>query len=614
MGSFDDLIPKQPNTESPEANTIASDSAASPTNQFQDLIPKQESQQERTPNSAFMAAVDGWNRAFGRTAEGGLQLLSNYLPDKFNRAVTELNQQKEREFEQDLIDHPVASKIGELAGYIGQEALLPVSKANLLTKVGSYAATGGTLMSSQYGDAEQRKERGLYGAAMSGIFGAAGELGWMGAKSLLSSSAKTAPGLLRKLFRPKDAAVQDIAHNISNTTDLPTLLQRGGAAERHGVTLTPGETLGGNVLPNVEKNYSMSQQSQLEAAKYLNNRASTLKTKVKDIIDNFVPEGDEVAQTTKAKMYENLAPLQAKPKTSEALLSHPVISNELEALNKNPLMPKAIKDMPNNSVLKLDAIKKEIDSQLYNNKTFLNGNEKTISASEKTVLQDARAQIVNRLDKEFPQYAQARKVAERLTLKSQITKELNSIKPEVRAINGEISLEQMFNKLWNTPAKQERFIEAVKRTGGNDYQAADVIQILNQIRKSPLESLIKAKPEGINTGTSIRGNLMNGSSTIFSRMSSFVDELVMGKYNKAVIDLTLNGKWKPEVAKLMSKPNETTMLMTLKKILEKVSQSGPGMASRKVGRVFDGSGPQGFTDTYLPPPGDYYITDEKSKD
>lgn len=102
-------------------------------------------------------------------------------------------------------------------------------------------------------------------------------------------------------------------------------------------------------------------------------------------------------------------------------------------------MPKALKEMPDNSVLKLDAVKKEIDSQLYNNKTFLNGNEKTISASEKSVLQDARAQIVDRLDSEYPQYAQARKIAERLTLKSQINKELGMIKPEPRAINGEVT-------------------------------------------------------------------------------------------------------------------------------------------------------------------------------
>ena len=611
MGSFDDLIPKQPDTSSvasPTDNTVAP-----PKNQFQDLVPKQEAQQEPVHNSAFMSAIDGWNRAFGRTAEGGLQLLSNYLPDKFNKAVTQLNQQKEREYAQDLIDHPVASKIGEFAGYIGQEALLPVAKANLATKIASYAATGGALMGGQYGSPEQRQERGLYGAAMSGVFGAAGELGWMGAKSLLNSSATSSPGLLRKLFKPEGAATQEIASNISNTTNLNNMLVRGQAAERVGVTLTPGETVGGNILPQAEKGYLVSQQSKLEAAKYLNDRSSVLKTKVKDIIDNFVPEGDEVAQTTKAKMYEDLAPLQATSQTSEALLSHPVISNELQALNKNPLMPKALREMPDNSVLKLDAVKKEIDSQLYNNKTFLNGNEKTISASEKSVLQDARAQIVDRLDSEYPQYAQARKVAERLTLKSQINKELGMIKPEPRAINGEVTLDQMYNKLWSTPEKQSRFIEAVKRTGGNDYQASDVIQVLNQIRQSPLESLLKAKPEGVNAGTSIRGNLMNGSATIFSRLSSFVDDLTLGRYNKALVDLTINGKWKPEVAKLMSKPNEQTLLMTFKKVLDKVSVAGPGISARRVAHVFDGSGPQGFTDTYLPPPGDSYLDGESKK-
>ena len=613
MGSFDDLIPKQPDTSSPEVNTTPDNSVASPKNQFQDLVPKQEAQQEPAHNSAFMAAIDGWNRAFGRTAEGGLQLLSNYLPDKFNKAVTQLNQEKEREFAQDLIDHPVASKIGEFAGYIGQEALLPVAKANLATKIASYAATGGALMGGQYGSPEQRQERGLYGAAMSGVFGAAGELGWMGAKSLLNSSATSSPGLLRKLFKPEAAATQEIASNISNTTNLNNMLVRGQAAERVGVTLTPGETVGGNILPQAEKGYLVSQQSKLEAAKYLNDRSSVLKTKVKDLIDNFVPEGDEVAKTTKAKMYEDLAPLQATTQTSEALLSHPVISNELQALNKNPLMPKALKEMPDNSVLKLDAVKKEIDSQLYNNKTFLNGNEKTISASEKSVLQDARAQIVDRLDSEYPQYAQARKIAERLTLKSQINKELGMIKPEPRAINGEVTLDQMYNKLWSTPDKQSRFIEAVKRTGGSEYQASDVIQVLNQIRQSPLESLLKAKSEGVNVGTSIRGNLMNGSATIFSRLSSFVDDLTLGRYNKALVDLTINGKWKPEVAKLMSKPNEQTLLMTFKKLLDKVSVAGPGVSARRVAQVFDGSGPQGFTDTYLPPPGDSYLNDESKK-
>lgn len=171
----------------------------------------------------------------------------------------------------------------------------------------------------------------------------------------------------------------------------------------------------------------------------------------------------------------------------------------------------------------------------------------------------------------------------------------------------------MYNKLWSTPDKQSRFIEAVKRTGGSEYQASDVIQILNQIRQSPLESLLKTKSEGVNVGTSIRGNLMNGSATIFSRLSSFVDDLTLGRYNKALVDLTINGKWKPEVAKLMSKPNEQTLLMTFKKILDKVSVAGPGVSARRVAQVFDGSGPQGFTDTYLPPPGDSYLDDESKK-
>jgi hypothetical protein len=55
------------------------------------------------------------------------------------------------------------------------------------------------------------------------------------------------------------------------------------------------------------------------------------------------------------------------------------------------------------------------------------------------------------------------------------------------------------------------------------------------------------------------------------------------------------------------------MYVSSKKVLDKVSVAGPGMSARRVAHVFDGSGTQGFTDTYLPPPGDSYLDDQSKK-
>jgi len=69
MGAFDDLIPQD--KQNPEQPNSSSNTGA-----FNDLIPKSQEevamseQQAKPKTSSFMAMVEGFDRAIGRTAEG----------------------------------------------------------------------------------------------------------------------------------------------------------------------------------------------------------------------------------------------------------------------------------------------------------------------------------------------------------------------------------------------------------------------------------------------------------------------------------------------------------------------------------------------------------------
>lgn len=499
MGAFDDLIPQQAAQGQPQQTQMAPTMEAPAqvsTGAFDDLIPKAAEAQPENKNldyhpGAFMSMVEGFNRAIGRTAEGGLQLLHNVLPDSFNKSLMKVNQDNEAHYEQTKAEHPYAATAGELAGYVAQEALLPMPKgggflskglskvmptaaANILEKATVFGLTGAGLMGGQYGTLDQRLERAKYAGEMSFLFGAAAEGAAQGLSALKSAPLGEKAGFLSQQLRPESSAVRNVTADVIEGGGLDSLAQRTAAASRNNIALTPAEALNDPAMLNQLKSLKVGAEDISKVKDFLGSRTQQITEKVNGIIDNLNPSGKDA------------------------------VLNQLKSVSISP----------------------------------------------------------------------------------------GTTKPD-------ISLNQMFKKLWDTPNKQTNFLNLVEKSGGDVAHANDVISIVNQVRSSPLEALI-SRP---NNNTSL-------PSSVKSALTNFVSNLSTGRYNKAILNLSLDPNWKEKVAEVMAKPTPVMQALGLSKILETV---GKGKISVLSNRVMVGGVPQGYTDTFLPVEGDSLILDEKQK-
>ena len=509
--------------------------------------------------SSFMAAVEGFNRSYGRMAEGVLQLASPILPNSFNKGLEKHNAREEASYDIAKTNHPVASRVGEFGGYASQALVTPTASGSLAAQTGKLAATGGALGAVQYGDATDRAVAGTMGAAA----GAAG--GYVMNKMFGGGNASQVKdvGLLQKMINPQKAAARTIANQVVESGD--DVAAKGLAAKELGVSLTPGQKLGSSAAAKAETRIPIGSESMREAgSKYLKTQQKQLKAAVDDIVDNIVPGGEKAAREAQKKAYDRLATKMVPDKTQNKLLSNPIIDDELKALNTNKYTTQAVRDLPDTSVLKLDKVKQEIDRSLYKDAALTADPDKAMGAETRRAFQEARRLIVNSLDEAHPEYATTRKLSEKLILKNDLMDEIGKIAPEAGKGSRDISMDQLYQRLWNTPQKQQQFLDRLQSAGGDANHAQNVIEVMNQVRNSPIQSLLeKASPS---QKVDVFGNPGG-------RIAAFMQDLTEGKYNEAYLDMILdNKKWEPAVEKLLNKKSQKTMLMGFKQLLQKINK------------------------------------------
>lgn len=548
--TFDDLIPKQ-EAPVPEQTNGAN-------NSFNDLIPKEN---KPSPTSgAFMTAIEGFNRSFGRMAEGTLDLVSNLLPNQsaegsFKNRVGNLNKRQESRFARDKEVHPVAGAVGEMTGYLAQGLAIPTSTGGALSRITSNMLAGGSVGALQYGSMDERINNAVAGAAVGGIASGAVEK----VRSVVNSKES---GLLSRVFTPKRAALNDLSQQIKNEGGLEAINKGTAVAKELGENISPAEAIGGRVLTSSEKRIKVQDQAEKFAiANVLKVRDSRMENKVSKLINDFVPEGDDVAKSTQKKLYDKVAGLTLDDNKASMLIKNPVIADEINTLNSAVKVSEDIRNLPNNSVLKLDKIKQQIDKQLYRNSPIFTDPSRSLLPDEASALKEARNSIVHTIDEVHPEYAQARKISERIILKKNMMEDLSKIK-NTPGNGDEIPLDKIYNKLWGTPEKQSNFLESVDRVGGDSKTAKNVLSFLNQIRNSPLESLV---------------NKTGGAEQVSASIYTWAQNLLNGSYNKELVKLSIDGDlWQKKVGAVLSAKNPLMQMARFKDLITKVKKTQVG--------------------------------------
>lgn len=565
-----------PQNQSPNNTSQQSPPIQNDTNVYDAAFQTSTPQQTPPPSSsgAFMSMVDNFNKSFQNTAEGTLQALSPLLPDKFNKAVNyDVSNNNvanygiggnlgvtSHDLTQEQLNHPIASKIGSIVGQVAQYAVLPTSKTGIMTRIASNALGAGLLSATQPGNAYERTRSGLIGAALGG-----------GSTALL----ETAPTVLGMLGHGN--AEKTIANQVMQSGGKDQFYKGVGPANALGEWIAPSEAMGGRVMPSKTAAMRLTEPEQFELGNKLAEREDNVVGKIHKIINDFVPEGDIKASELQQQLYKQLPSTDVHPDVISELKNNPNIADEFNKFSSLKHTQENA-NLSDTNLTKLDLIKRQLDHQLYSGKSLLNGQERDLEGTELQALQQARGQVVNAIDNASPKITmpdgstssvsqQARQLSERMFMKRDMMDQLNLVGEKAGEIDQQ-PLNKIYNRLWNTPEKQNNFLEAVNSSGGDVNTAKNVITFVNQIRNSPLESLVK-KPAEVGESP-----LKGGSEGM---IHTFVNKLFKGNYNKELFDLTINSKkWQTAVNTIMNKPNANGAIGAFKTLLDNVKNTKVG--------------------------------------
>jgi len=145
-----------------------------------------------------------------------------------------------------------------------------------------------------------------------------------------------------------------------------------------------------------------------------------------------------------------------------------------------------VKDLPDTSFKKWDAIKKDLDSEIWP------ANGDVPSFTKKEALLAARKQIIDTLEQSNPAYNEARKLSEQIML----YKDIGSKFQDVALKGAKDELNTIYNKLFNNSDKLNEFLDKLKSAGGNVEMADDVVKGIDMVRGSHIYNIIgKSSPK-----------------------------------------------------------------------------------------------------------------------
>lgn len=534
-------------------------------------------------NGAFMAGVDQVNRSFGKMVEGVLQagaVASSYLgggkemgdyADKV-QAVSNINQQAA---DTSAKQHPNAALAGKFFGDtvrtipafmmtgIGGGILAQLAKGatanagvnaleiapDTATKV-SNILEGGALgmLGTAGGMAAGTALRGI-GMATKDVGGLFGKLVPNAIKDTsLPVAAPNAPNtsssILTRFLTPNKAAVGDVAQEVSQAGGMDKVLAKGEAAKSMDYNLSPAEQIGTQSARNAEGKIVLDSPvtKQRLAESQIANKEKVAGN-LMSTIDNLVPKGVEATKIEKDALFSKLKEYNVTRPQWDTLNDNPTISKYMKGISKNVDLPSEYEGLGFNNVYKLNAVSKSINDDLYKKATSVTSpSTKNLNSDSLKALneaQDTLHSVMNEASTGL--YNKANALAQQLILKKNITKSISEI-PKAPG-QTDVSLSQVYEKLFPNEESAGIFAKMVETTGGNPEITKNLITVLNQIRKSPVDEIL-ARPAGF-TPVQVAGRTVG----IVERA---VLGMIKGRYNTAMANLISSGKWQPEVAKALA--------------------------------------------------------------
>lgn len=528
---------------------------------------------QSVPGGSFRAGLDAYYRQFDKMATGVLDLVTW---GDFNESIRMREQEKQAAYEETARRHPIATTVGAGAGLVGSavltgggaakaaQAVAPAASKAMAAQAAARplaAATGGGGALSYLEYAPTQKERlgkAALGAAAGGVMAGAG---YGLAKGI---------GAAGRYINPKKAVSKEVASTIKadlgDDITSAQLKQMIPAGQRR----TPGELVGG-LTKQRELSAKAGLDDMLKARKLDVKQTEQSLGAVKNIIDDLAPKGTKALKT---KLYNELGDVQVSDDVLAKLKENPIVSDALTQLKSGARVTKATRELSDNSFVKLDKVKQQIDDELFNDARALDPTRK-MTSENRAALSEARKELVGTLDNISDKYSPARKQAQKLILQKRYQTLLQK-KGAKAGQQNELDIDETWQALFPTKESQQVFKQDVLSAGGNGQAADDVVKMLDQLRQSSLKRIWKRPSAGDSSTVSYtdKSGVLRG----------LADKLTGDRVNKAFLELTFNPKWVDQISKALKAPTKAKQSELFLILLDKASKAS-GVAT---GRALEG--------------------------
>lgn len=539
---------------------------------------------------ALMAGIENFNRVFGSMSEGALDLVARITgADKLKASIKQTHDSLQASADKSAQQHPIASAVGTGAGILASAAIpMGGTTGSLANRVLTNAGIGGAMGFTNYADNMGDRFKNAAGSAlisgalpvaMEGYGKALGDVGQRLGFLPSNSTVQAGSGLMNKALSPDTAVAKDVNAEIANAGMTEQMLANKAKFNSLGIRSAVSDVAQSPGIDSKLAGVGMDTAKRGEITQFRTAQTGEVQSALTKQMDQLIPGGLAADTKIKNAMYKNLDSIEVPEEAMTKLMSNPSIAKRLESVNKD--VDTGMANLPDNTFGKMEALRKSLAKDAYGIDT-----DPTASANLRGVLKD----FTKTLDDINPTYKATRQAGDRISMYNEFKDELAKGAPKGGSGNT-LDLDQMYTRLFGTGEKQQTFLDAVQRAGGNVNNSKDLIDVMNLLKGNKLDKLV-TKADDRSTvgileplGSAATGAILGGPGgalvgAALGLAHSIGKFMTKTRYQDAFLKLNLSPVWQPELAKVLTKKG-SAKLLGLTDLLRKVANTSVGSKAVK---------------------------------
>lgn len=499
-----------------------------------------EAQEAAQPHPAHSAWV-GFTTGVDDTAMGFLQTAGQALGmHGFLAGLDRYRKKKYAEYEMHAKANPWSTKGAYAGGLVTGSAPMGIvaasNPASAGAAIGRGAGAGLMFGLGSYGTPGERLQSGALGATLGAAIPAAARG--------VSQGVSALRGLGNQSMR--NQVVGDIAGNLKSTGQVGAALQNVDKAAKMGVHLNPAQAAGHKVMGNITARIPKDVQSQQRVARVLSGEEKMGKGFLSKLKSDLVPEGYEQSKAAYHNLYEKVKHEPYSKQLADYIKNNETAAAHLQKLRGAKSADWGMKKVAPGSYDEAHKLAQELRASATE--------QGSASGNLKSVAKD----IMGMLD-ENPDFKKANTLFSQVSSYDEITKGLKKIqlKPGQNIADGDF--DAMYKKLFGTKELQDNYIEVISRVGGDAEHSRNVLQLLNNMRGNPIGRVVGKKADDV---------IVDEVPGIGARALNMFTRFKQGRYNKQILDVYMDPKWKSKVEAVLQNKDPVKQASGMLDLLE----------------------------------------------